>query len=102
VSAVLEELLERIRAEYLEMPGLRLTAVQVQRLCGLDASTCAALLDALVAVEFLRRDPDGHYIRRDASIMSRSSMQSDVRAGEDTGCRDVDPAAVADQRCDGR
>ena len=71
MTAVVEDLLERIRAEYLEMSGLRLTAVQVQRLCGLDGATCAALLDPLVAVGFLRRDPDPHYIRWDASIVSR-------------------------------
>jgi len=67
MSAVVEELRERIRAEYLEMPGLRLTATQVQRLCGLDGATCALVLDALIAENFLRRDPDGHYSRRDAS-----------------------------------
>jgi hypothetical protein len=33
------ELLRRIRAEYLEMPGLRLTAPQAQRLFGLDSET---------------------------------------------------------------
>jgi hypothetical protein len=32
------ELLVRIRAEYLEMPGLRLTAPQAQRLFGLDTA----------------------------------------------------------------
>jgi hypothetical protein len=26
----------RLRAEYMEMPGLRLKAEQVQRLCGID------------------------------------------------------------------
>ena len=30
----------RIRAEYLEMPGMRLTAAQVHRLSGVDISTC--------------------------------------------------------------
>ena len=33
------ELLRRIRAEYLEMPGLRLTASQAQCLFGLDSET---------------------------------------------------------------
>ena len=28
--------LTRLRAEYLEMPGMRLTAQQVQRLCGVE------------------------------------------------------------------
>ena len=34
------ELLMRIRAEYLEMPGLRLTTVQARRLWGRDDVTC--------------------------------------------------------------
>jgi hypothetical protein len=46
-------LLERLRAEFLEMPGLRLTPAQVQRLCGIDPGMCQSLLDALVAATFL-------------------------------------------------
>ena len=36
----LEELLERIRAEYLEMPGLRLNIEQVHRLFGVEQPLC--------------------------------------------------------------
>src|SRR4029450_5822377 len=43
-----------IRAEYLEMPGLHLTPKQVQRMWGLDAVMCDALLGTLVDVRFLR------------------------------------------------
>ena len=32
----LQEVLRQLRAEYLEMPGLRLNAAQVQRLCGME------------------------------------------------------------------
>jgi hypothetical protein len=41
-----ERLLERIRAEYLEMPGLCLTSEQVQRLCGLERKLCQLVLDS--------------------------------------------------------
>lgn len=41
-------LLMRIRAEYMEMPGLRLTLEQAQRLCGIDRTLCKTALDALV------------------------------------------------------
>ena len=58
-----EPLLTRMRAEYLEMPGLRLTFAQAQRLWGLDATTCAELLAALVADQFLCHGPDGAYGR---------------------------------------
>ncbi len=54
---------QRIRAEYLEMPGLRLTFHQVQRLCGVDAAVCRVALDALVAEDFLCVRPNGAYAR---------------------------------------
>ncbi|HZT76771.1 MAG TPA: hypothetical protein VFA27_08940 [Vicinamibacterales bacterium] len=53
----------RIRAEFLEMPGLRLTRDQVQRLCGVERALCQALLDALVEDHFLCVKPDGAYAR---------------------------------------
>ena len=55
--------IERLRAEFAEMPGLRLTAGQVQRLCGVDAALCQDVLDALVDVKFLRANADGTYVR---------------------------------------
>jgi hypothetical protein len=57
------ELIERVRAEYLEMPGLRLTAPQVQRLCGIDRAACDQVLDALVSANFLCVKPDRYYAR---------------------------------------
>jgi hypothetical protein len=58
-----EEVLERVRAEYLEMPGMRLSSRQVQRLCGVEMATCTNVLDALVARKFLCLYPDGTYAR---------------------------------------
>jgi len=55
--------IERLRAEFLEMPGLRLTVAQVQRLCGVDSTICQTVLDALVDLKFLRVNPDGTYTR---------------------------------------
>jgi len=60
----LEGILRRIRGEYIEMPGLRLTAAQAQRLWGLDRAACDAVLGALVGVQFLFRNRDGAYVRR--------------------------------------
>lgn len=54
---------QRLRAEFLEMPGLRLTPPQVQRLCGVDMTVCKPVLDALVASHFLQRHADGSYAR---------------------------------------
>ena len=56
-------LLERIRAEYLEMPGLRLRAEQVQRLCGVERTMCQMVLDTLVETNFLSMKSDGTYAR---------------------------------------
>ena len=36
----IDQMLQRIQGEFVEMPGLRLTAAQAQRLWGLDAK-CA-------------------------------------------------------------
>ena len=56
-------LLTRIRAEYLEMPGLRLTLEEAQRLCGVERALCQGVLDALVETQFLCVKPNGTYAR---------------------------------------
>jgi hypothetical protein len=60
----LPELARRIRAEYLEMPGLRLTEAQARRIWGLDELRCRDVLRSLVETRFLRQTPDGAFIRR--------------------------------------
>jgi hypothetical protein len=59
----IEEVTDRVRAEYLEMPGLRLKAEQVQRLCGIEQRTCQVVLDTLLDAKFLCVKPGGHYAR---------------------------------------
>jgi hypothetical protein len=56
-----EQLFNRLRAEYLEMPGMRLTVEQVQRLCGVERTLCQAVLDSLVDTKFLWVKPNGMY-----------------------------------------
>ena len=65
-DVALGEWLVRIRAEYLEVPGLHLTLPEAQRLWGLDEITSAALFAALVDVKFLRRTHTGAYVRAGA------------------------------------
>jgi hypothetical protein len=60
---LLEDVLRRIQGEYIEMPGLRLTMAQAQRLWGLDRAACDAVLGALVETKFLFRNRDGVYVR---------------------------------------
>jgi hypothetical protein len=55
--------LHRIRGEFLEMPGLRLTLAQASRLWNLDAGTCAMALGQLVTDRFLRRTASGAFVR---------------------------------------
>ena len=56
-------LITRIRGEYLEMPGLKLTLPQAQRLCGVERTVCKTVLDRLVEAKFLCVKPDGAYAR---------------------------------------
>lgn len=57
------ELVHRVRAEYLEMPGLVLTKGQLCRFCVLDPPLCDAIVDELVTSGFLRCRPDNTYAR---------------------------------------
>ncbi len=60
-----DDVLRRVRGEFNEMPGLRLTLLQAQRLWGLDRSVCDSLLGALVDSKFLLRTRDGAFVRSD-------------------------------------
>jgi hypothetical protein len=59
--------LRRIRGEYREMPGLKLTVAQASRLWHVDASSVEWMLEALVADGVLRRTPAGAYLARSES-----------------------------------
>jgi hypothetical protein len=50
--------LRRARAEFLEMPGLRLTEAQAARLWASDSTMCRAVLKHLVETRFLIRTRD--------------------------------------------
>ena len=58
-----EQLLTRIRAEFLEMPGLHLTLAQARRLWHVDEAACVAALDELVRAKFLTHHANGGYTR---------------------------------------
>ena len=59
-------LVRRVRSEFNEMPGLRLTPEQAARLLGLDSSSCQRVINALVQSDFLRWTPDGTVVRTDS------------------------------------
>jgi len=59
----MNDLVGRIRAEFLEMPGLRLTVRQASRLWGLDEGVCRRVIDVLIGAAFLRWTASGAVAR---------------------------------------
>jgi hypothetical protein len=55
--------LARVRAEFMEMPGLQLTLEQAARLWHFDREFCEALLSALVQTGFLVRTRNAAFAR---------------------------------------
>jgi DNA-binding IclR family transcriptional regulator len=74
------QLLRRIKAEYIEMPGLRLTVAQAGRLWGLDGSSCRDLLERLITERFLQRRPDGTYSRLTEGLPAHTPVRM-IKAG---------------------
>jgi hypothetical protein len=71
---LMESALQRLRGEFLEMPGLQLTFRQIQRFCGIEECECKAALDALVRAKFLCLKRDGTYARwSDISALAHST-----------------------------
>jgi hypothetical protein len=58
----LRDAITRVRAEYLEMPGLKLTRAQAARLWALDSDTCEAVLTSLVDARFLVRTANASFV----------------------------------------
>ena len=48
-----QQALDRIRAEFVEMPGMRLTLEQAHRLSGVATAICRVVLEDLVRAGFL-------------------------------------------------
>ena len=59
-------LLCRVREEFREMPGLRLTPAQASRLWGLELEMCSAVIDRLIASAYLRWTSAGAVTRADS------------------------------------
>ena len=74
-SASVAAYLRQICGAYLEMPGLRLTAPQAQRLLGLEAGVCKAALTFLVNSGFLYVTDAGQYARLTEGAVAPPRMQ---------------------------
>lgn len=57
------DVIERVRMEYLEMPGLALTCRQARRLFNLDAGVSEDILAQLVEEHFLSQSVSGVFLR---------------------------------------
>jgi hypothetical protein len=56
-------IVERVRGEFNEMPGLQLTIPQAARLLGIEPEACRHVIDTLVDSSFLKRTPTGTVVR---------------------------------------
>jgi hypothetical protein len=74
-SDSIDDLLRRVCAEYGEMPGMRVTSNQAQRLWGLDASTCREVLECLVEVKFLTVTSSGEYTRLTEGATAKPNLR---------------------------
>lgn len=57
------EAMQRVRAEFVEMPGLRVTPAQGARLWHFEKDFCEAVLSALVEARFLVRTRNSLFAR---------------------------------------
>lgn len=69
------EVLRRVRGEFLEMPGLRLTQPQARKLWGLDEALCDALLGALIDAKFLFQTRDGAFMRVESAVPLKAALR---------------------------
>ena len=73
-TRAVDDVLRRVQCEFLEMPGLRLTAAQARRLWNLDEAACDRLLRALVDAKFLFETRNGAYMRVDQATPVKVSV----------------------------
>ena len=97
-----ELLVNRVKGEFVEMPGLSLTIDQGARLWGLERQECETLLHTLVRREFLTVRGDGKYgratdaIARDIPLRAaKASLPPDTSSAPSGG-------TPADRRAGGR
>jgi hypothetical protein len=65
-----EEAVQKLKGVFLETPGTQLSLVDASRLSGLERNTTRMILEALEDVRFLRRAPNGLFVRRESQLPS--------------------------------
>jgi hypothetical protein len=90
-----EQLVKRVKSEFIEMPGLRLTLEQGSRLWGLECDECHALLHSLVHRKFLTVTAAGTYGRATDAVATNVTLRAvkaSLRSGAATA-RSIDTTA---------
>ena len=75
-----DDVLGRVRGEFLEMPGLRLTAPQARRLWGMDQARCDGVLERLVKDQFLFKTRDGSFMRAEYGATIKAVLRPPTKA----------------------
>ena len=70
----------RIQTEYVEMPDLKLTARQAQRLWNLSHEVWEAALAVLIGRRFLVKTRDGAYVRSGSTRERVAAIEALLRA----------------------
>jgi DNA-binding IclR family transcriptional regulator len=60
-AALFRKLVQRIREEFEDVPGLRMTVTEAARFWGLDFTTCDRVLSELFRRGVVTRGPDDRY-----------------------------------------
>jgi hypothetical protein len=71
----IDDAVELIRMEYDELPGLKLTFWQAQRLWNLSDEVCARALQTLIEGRFLTCAADGAYVRSTWPYATRYALR---------------------------
>ena len=79
-TAEVQNALLRIQTEYVEMPDLKLTARQAQRLWNLSRDVWETALAVLIGKQFLAQTRDGAYVRVSAMRARVEAIESLLRA----------------------
>lgn len=80
LTTPIRDALLRIQTEYMEMPDLKLTPRQVQRLWNLPHDVCERALAVLMRNGFLAQSPNGSFVRSGVRRAKADLVESLVRA----------------------
>ena len=75
-----QDAVQLLQMEYHEMPDLKLTARQAQRLFNLPTELCERALSSLTSSGFLLQTGDGSYVRQNDSERTSEAIALLIRA----------------------